>query len=61
MCTHLLDDVDRLCKRIGIIVKGGTVAEGDIAELMRSNAQVPCFRLRLSSESPAAWRISISP
>jgi ABC-type multidrug transport system ATPase subunit len=56
MCKHLLDDVDRLCKRVGIIVKGRTVAEGDIAELMRSNAQVPRFRLRLSSEPPSVDR-----
>ena len=34
LCTHLLDDVDRLCHRIGIIVHGRTVAEGSIAELI---------------------------
>ena len=28
LCTHLLDDVERLCRRIRIIVDGRTVAEG---------------------------------
>lgn len=53
LCTHLLDDVDRLCKRVGIIVEGRTVAEGDIAELLRGGVQALRFRLRLSGEPPS--------
>lgn len=34
LCTHLLDDVDRLCTRIGIIDAGRTRLEGDLAELL---------------------------
>ena len=52
--THLLDDVDRLCRRIGIIVEGRTVAEGDVAELLRSKSCVQRYRLRLAGEPPRA-------
>ena len=50
LCTHLLDDVDRLCQRIGIIVDGRTVAEGRIADLLRQSGQLTRFRLRLAGE-----------
>jgi ABC-2 type transport system ATP-binding protein len=53
LCTHLLDDVDRLCQRIGIIVAGRTVAEGAITELIGSEGQELRFRLRLSGKPPA--------
>jgi len=48
LCTHLLDDVDRLCKRIGVIVEGRTVAEGTIVDLVRSHDHLSRFRLRLN-------------
>lgn len=48
LCTHLLDGVDRLCKRIGIIVEGRTVAEGTIADLVRSHDHLARFRLHLN-------------
>lgn len=54
MCTHLLDDVDRLCKRVGIIVDGRTLVEGNIAELVRNAKRAPRFRLRLAGEPPAS-------
>ena len=54
LCTHLLDDVDRLCRRVGVIVDGRTVAEGTIAELMTSENRQLRFRLRLAGEPPAA-------
>jgi ABC-type multidrug transport system ATPase subunit len=54
LCTHLLDDVDRLCRRVGIIVEGRTVAEGAIADLIRNEHQSIRFRLRLMGEPPAA-------
>ena len=47
LCTHLLDDVERLCHRIGIIVAGRTVAEGNIAELAAHHDQHDRFALRL--------------
>ncbi|MEQ8693966.1 MAG: ABC transporter ATP-binding protein [Gammaproteobacteria bacterium] len=52
LCTHLLDDVDRLCGRVGIIVEGCTVAEGSIAELVHSEHQPARFRLRLAGDPP---------
>jgi ABC-2 type transport system ATP-binding protein len=52
LCTHLLDDVERLCDRVGIIVAGRTVAEGKIADLIRARRQLPRFRLRLAGEPP---------
>lgn len=54
LCTHLLDDVDRLCRRVGIIADGRTVAEGAIAELIRYENRMARFRLRLSGQPPAA-------
>ena len=53
LCTHLLDDVDRLCKRIGIIREGRTVAEGAIADLVRFENQRARFRIRLTGAPPA--------
>jgi ABC-2 type transport system ATP-binding protein len=49
LCTHLLDDVERLCRRAGIIVDGRTVAEGTLTELARSAAGRRRFRLHLAS------------
>lgn len=53
LCTHLLDDVDRLCRRVGIIVEGHTVAEDAIADLIRNENQRLRFRLRLAGKPPA--------
>lgn len=53
LCTHLLDDVERLCRRIGILVEGRTVVSGDIAELVRQAGKLSRFRLRLGGEPPA--------
>ena len=38
MCTDLLDDVERLCRRAGVIVAGRTVAEGTLTEVRPSAA-----------------------
>jgi ABC-2 type transport system ATP-binding protein len=54
LCTHLLDDVDRLCRRVGIIAGGRTIAEGAIADLLRTRSDSPVFRLRLAGDAPAA-------
>lgn len=52
LCTHLLDDVERLCHRVGIIVDGETVAEGNIGELIGRTGQRSRFRLRLADDLP---------
>ncbi|HXN15054.1 MAG TPA: ABC transporter ATP-binding protein [Usitatibacter sp.] len=47
LSTHLLDDVDRLCSRIGVIHEGKSVIEGKLAELL-VGAQVGArYRLRV--------------
>jgi ABC-2 type transport system ATP-binding protein len=51
ICTHLLDDVDRLCRRIGILDRGRMVLEGAVAELAGGGTR---YRLRLSAEPPEA-------
>jgi ABC-2 type transport system ATP-binding protein len=35
LCTHLLDDVERLCTRIGILHRGRSVLEGRLADLKK--------------------------
>lgn len=52
LCTHLLDDVERLCSRVGVIVEGRTVAEGSIPELLRGRGEGRRFRLRLAGSVP---------
>lgn len=49
LCTHLLDDVDRLCDRIGILDQGYTRLEGTPAELQANLQTGQRFRLRLYS------------
>ena len=47
LCTHLLDDVDRLCTRIGIIAQGRTLLEGSIADLLSEQRAAVRYRLRV--------------
>lgn len=49
ICTRLLDDVDRLCKRIGIIHEGATVVEGSPVELLTRQGRGRNFRLRIEN------------
>jgi ABC-2 type transport system ATP-binding protein len=49
LCTHLLDDVDRLCNRIGIIDNGRTRLEGSIADLLAEQGGGLGYRLRLET------------
>lgn len=53
LCTHLLDDVDRLCTRIGIIAQGQTILEGAIADLLSDQNAAVRYRLRVEpGEAP---------
>ena len=54
LCTHLLDDVDRLCTRIGIIDHGLTRLEGQLDMLLTEQGGGWRFRLRLESEPDTA-------
>ncbi|MDJ0390299.1 ABC transporter ATP-binding protein [Roseomonas sp. E05] len=52
LCTHLLEDVARICDTIAVLVEGRTVAEGALGELVgRAGSQR--FRLRLDGPLPA--------
>lgn len=56
LCTHILDDVERLCRRIGIIDRGRTVAEGSLPELLGAGHAGLCFRLRMA-RTPAGQKL----
>ncbi len=47
LCTHLLDDVDRLCSRIGIIDQGRTRLEGGLGDLLAERGAGYSYRLRM--------------
>ena len=47
LCTHLLDDVERLCNRIGIIDHGCTRLEGSLTDLMVEHKALQRYCLRL--------------
>lgn len=53
LCTHLLDDVDRLCTRIGIIAQGSTLLEGSIADLLSAKRTSVRYRLRVEATETA--------
>jgi len=48
LCTHLLDDVERLCGTIGIIDHGRSVAEGRLRDLLGQHGTAPHYRIRMS-------------
>ena len=54
LCTHLLDDVDRLCNRIGIIDQGHTRIEGSLEDLLAEQGVGQSYRLRLEIEPDTA-------
>ena len=54
LCTHLLDDVDRLCSRIGIISNGSTRFEGSLSGLLAVQGGCQRYRLRLETEPDTA-------
>jgi ABC-2 type transport system ATP-binding protein len=56
LSSHLLDDIERLCDRIGILHKGRIVAEGRLADLL--NGAVSGYRVR--STDPAAARDALA-
>jgi len=51
LSSHLLDDIQRLCDRIGVLHRGKLVAEGRIEDLLSS--AVTGFRLRCAQPTAA--------
>jgi len=54
LCTHLLDDVDQLCNRIGIIDQGHTRLEGRLGDLLAGQGTPQHYRLRLEGKPDTA-------
>ncbi|NOY82124.1 MAG: ABC transporter ATP-binding protein [Kiritimatiellaeota bacterium] len=52
LCTHLLDDVGRLCDAVGIIHRGRTVLEGPLSEVLARKGGGRSYRVRLETEGP---------
>lgn len=53
LCTHLLDDVDRLCTHLGILSGGKTVLEGPVADLLAGRRAAARYRLRVPTPESA--------
>jgi ABC-type multidrug transport system ATPase subunit len=50
LCTHLLEDVERICDRIAVLISGRTVTEGSFREVLGQGARR--YRLRLGGAVP---------
>lgn len=48
LCTHLLDDVDRLCSSVGILAEGQTLLEGSIPDLLGRRRASLCYRILMA-------------
>ena len=55
LCTHLLDDVDRLCSRVGIILSGRTLLEDDLAAVLTEKTGAARYRLQLEAGAAPAF------
>ncbi len=58
LSTHLLDDVENLCNRIGILDRGATRVEGSPAQLLATGSGALRFRVRTR---PLAGRPVLPP
>lgn len=52
LCTHLMDDVERLCDKVGIIHRGRTVLEGPLTEVLARKGGGRSYRVRLETDTP---------
>lgn len=52
LCTHILDDAERLCSRVCIIDGGRTVAQGALADLLAGRNSQKRYRLELAGPLP---------
>ena len=59
LCTHLLDEVERVCDRVAILDRGRVVASGTVDEVVDSANLAGTARLRLASTTDvvAAQRV----
>ena len=54
MCTHLLDDVERLCRRVAVIAEGRTLVEG--LRQVKSDGETWVVDLDPGAVADAVWR-----
>ena len=66
LSSHLLNEVEQVCDSVAILSHGRLIAQGDVAELLRQQAQ-PQVRLRTTNDAKAheilnalAWVDSVS-
>ncbi len=52
LCTHILDDAERLCGRVCVIDAGRTVVQGKLADLLLGRNSQRRFRLNLAGPLP---------
>lgn len=57
LTTHLLDEAQRLCERIGIIKQGQIIAEGSLAQLKKLVPAQEIVVIKTSNEAGAITRI----
>lgn len=58
LSTHILEDVDRLCNKIGIINKGKTVIEGELSDLL-SNVTGNIFIYKIRTEKKLSSELKL--
>ena len=58
LCSHQLDEVERVCDRVAIMHEGRIVAEGTVDEVIAASGVAGIARLRISPDDvPAADRV----
>ncbi|NNF53942.1 MAG: ABC transporter ATP-binding protein [Acidimicrobiales bacterium] len=50
LCSHLLDEVERVCDRIAIMDRGRIVAEGTVEEVVATSGAAGTARVRIAPE-----------
>lgn len=64
LCTHLLDDVERVCDRVAIMDQGRIVADGSVADVVRRSGAVGRARIQVvpteTGQAEAALRASVA-
>jgi len=51
LCTHLLDEVERICDQVAIMNRGRVVAEGTVDEIINSSGADSFARIRVRPEA----------
>lgn len=54
LCTHLLDDVDRLCTHVGFLNRGTTMREGPLDDIKAEGTSLEDLYMQLTQETQAS-------